>query len=71
MHKDDKKWVTEQLKKLPTPIMRQATLVKYKEAFQKAYDLESLAHRKDGKARSYANAKLLAYVKKIEQALTK
>lgn len=71
MHKDDKKWVTEQLKKLPNPIMRQATLVKYNEAFKQAYESEPLQHRKDGKGRSYANAKLLAYVKKIEQALNK
>lgn len=67
MHEQDKKWVTEQLKKLPNPLMRQSTLIKYNESFKQAHECEQLSHRKDGKARSYANNKLRIYVKKIQE----
>lgn len=67
MHPDDKKWVTEQLKLLPTPLLRQQTLNKYNEVFQEAHNAEPLTHRKDGKARSAANNRLREYVGKVKQ----
>ena len=65
MHKDDHKWITEQLKKLPTPLMRTTVLTKYKAAFDEAHNNEPLQHRKDGKARSTANNRLREYVAKV------
>ena len=65
MHDDDRKWVGEQLKKLPTPAMRGQTLIKYNEVFQLAHDAEPLPHRKDGKARFAANNRLRQYVEAV------
>ena len=65
MHKADKAWITEKLKKLPNPMMRQSTLIKYNEAFKQAYESEPLQHRKEGKGRSFANNKLRIYVETI------
>jgi len=64
MHNDDKKWVGEQLNKLPTPAMRGQTLIKYNEVFNLAHDAEPLRHRKDGKARFAANNRLRIYIGK-------
>jgi hypothetical protein len=65
MHKDDKQWITSQLKKLPTPLLRQQTLQKYRDAFKQAYDAEPMPHRKEGKARYHANNRLRRYVEKV------
>ena len=65
MHKDDSKWVTEQLKQLPTPMIRTKALMKYREVFKQAYDAEPLSHRKDGKARREANLRLRSYVTRV------
>ena len=69
MMEADRKWVTEQLQKLPTPLLRQQTLEGYKKAFKEAYDAEPLPHRKDGKARFAANNRLREYIVKIELIL--
>jgi len=76
MHKDDKKWVTEQLQKIispidtmPTPLLRQQALEKYNQVFKEAHEAEPLPHRKDGKARFAANNRLREYVVSIESIL--
>lgn len=65
MHKDDKKWVQEQLMLLSEPMHRQEVLSKYNAVFKSAFNTEPLAHRKDGSARFEANNRLRIYIKKV------
>lgn len=73
MHADDKKWVGEQIKSLNSPLrdhgasikLRQETLFNYNKVWKEAFDAEPLQHRKDGKARSAANARLLKFVRTV------
>ena len=74
MHADDRKWVADQLNQLkqhdenvPLPLFKQQVLQQYQQAYKEAHDAEPLAHRKDGKARSHANSRLLKFVKTIKE----
>lgn len=63
-HPHDKKWIEEQLKKLPPSAL--ATAIKgYEKVFSESYDNEPLEHRKENKARFTANTRLREYVEKI------
>jgi len=66
MHKDDEKWVTEQIRQLPTYEMRQTAMDGYKKVFAKYYENEPLEHRKDGTARRAANIALRKYIDKCK-----
>lgn len=61
MHDHDKKWVDEQLAKLPNRL-QQSVRQRYSDAYQQAYDAEPVEHRKDGRARLAANSRLREYV---------
>lgn len=67
MHKDDKKWIKEQLMRLDSPQLRQLAMAKYNEVHQEAYNNEPLPHKKDGAARSEANNRLRVFVEKVTQ----
>ncbi len=69
MLEDDKKWISEQIKKLPNPPIRQTALIKYAEVFSIAHDAEPQPHRKDGKARQEANTRLRKYVQAVQDKL--
>jgi hypothetical protein len=64
MHEHDKKWVDEQIAKLPFRL-QQSVRQRYAEVYQQAYDAEPVEHRKDGRARFAANTRLREYVEKV------
>lgn len=63
-HPHDKKWIREQLRKLP-PSAWSAALRGYEKVFSESYDSEPLEHKKENKARFSANFRLREYVEKI------
>ena len=63
-HKDDQKWIEEQLKKLPPFALRRA-IEGYDKVFSESYDNEPIAYKKENKARRDANTRLREYVEKI------
>lgn len=65
-HKDDAKWLEKILLSIPEKY-RIPACVKYTEVFNDRFDTEPLSHRKDGKARSEANSRLLAYSKLVNK----
>lgn len=63
-HQHDRKWIEEQLKKLPPSAL--ATAIKgYEKVFSESYDSEPIEHKKMNKARFAANTRLREYVEKI------
>lgn len=54
MHRHDKKWITQQLLRLP-PDKRGAVWEEYKALFSKAFDAEPIEHKKENAARKTAN----------------
>lgn len=63
-HQHDKKWLEEQLKKLPPSALNSA-INGYEKVFSESYDSESIVHKKENKARYAANTRLRKYVEKI------
>lgn len=63
-HKDDQKWIEEQLKKLP-PFALDTAIKGYEKVFAESYDNEPIAYKKENKARRDANTRLREYVEKI------
>ena len=63
-HEHDKKWIEEQLKKLPTIALHRA-IEGYEKVFAESYDNEPIAYKKENKARRDANTRLREYVEKI------
>lgn len=61
MYPADKKWIDEQLAKLPFRL-QQSVRQRYAEVYQQAYDAEPVEHRKEGSARRAANTRLREYV---------
>lgn len=63
-HQHDRKWIEEQLKKLPPSAL--ATAIKgYEKVFSESYDNEPIEHKKENKARHAANTRLRLYVQKV------
>lgn len=66
-HEDDKKWILEQLSKIPA-LEHADVIAGYSQLYQEAYDAETLDHKKDNKARFTANSRLRAYIElKVSQ----
>jgi hypothetical protein len=66
-HQHDKKWIEEQLKKLPPSAL--ATAIKgYEKVFSESYDNEPIEHAKENAARRAANTRLRLYVQKVISA---
>ena len=63
-HQHDRKWIEEQLKKLP-PSALEAAIKGYEKVFTESYDSEPVEHKKMNKARFSANTRLREYVEKI------
>lgn len=63
-HPYDKKWIEEQLKKLPPSALRRA-IEGYEKVFTENYDSEPIEYKKMNKARFAANTRLRKYVEKI------
>jgi IS30 family transposase len=61
MHDHDRKWIDEQINKLPSRIHAQVRR-KYAEAYMEAHNAEPVEHRKDGRARFAANTRLREFV---------
>ena len=64
MYKDDEKWVTKQITKIPEPGLRVKVWQAYKKAFDEAFETEPLEHRKENKARFAANNRLRLFIEK-------
>lgn len=64
MHKLDKKWVFEQVGKLPAHL-RKGAIDSYNRVHQEASGLEPVDHMKSNKARRAANTRLRIYVERI------
>lgn len=60
-HKDDKKWIIQQLARLPDKHKKTA-MQGYDKVFREVYDATPLAHQKEGEARRAANTRLRRYV---------
>jgi hypothetical protein len=67
MHKDDLKWIKDELLKLKTPKQRTHARNSYDVAFKEAHDFEPLPHKKDGTARRAANNRLRIYVRRVNE----
>lgn len=63
-HEDDKKWILEQLRKIPAHDHADV-VAGYGQLYRAAYDAEPLEHKKDNKARYTANSRLREYIKKM------
>ena len=61
MHRHDKKWVTEQLLKLPQN-KKQVAWDGYKRVYKEAFEAELIDHRKENQARRAANTRLRSYI---------
>lgn len=68
IHKDDVKWVQQQLITLPVSF-RVTACKAYAEVWQQAHDAEPLLHCKENAGRFAANSRLRAYVKKVREAI--
>lgn len=62
--KDDAKWISEQLERLPFRYQRQAQ-EGYSAEYERAYNEEPADHRKENRARFAANTRLREFVKKV------
>lgn len=60
-HPDDKKWILEQLYKLPVGL-RDKAVKGYSKVYCEVYDATPLLHQKDCEARRAANTRLRHYV---------
>ena len=67
MHKDDLKWIRDELLKLKTPAQRTHAKNNYDAVFKDAHDNEPLPHKKDGIARRVANNRLRIYVRRANE----
>jgi uncharacterized membrane protein len=64
MYETDKKWINEQLEKLPRELRKKITY-KYNQAFNAAHNKEPIEHKKVEAGRFAANTKLRIYMNKI------
>lgn len=60
-HKDDKKWIDDQLKKLPGHLRAKAS-DSYSSVYAEAMSTEPEEHKKENAARFAANSRLRIYV---------
>jgi hypothetical protein len=63
-HQHDRKWIEEQLRRLP-PSALETAIKGYEKVFSESYDSEPMEHRKENTARFSANSRLREYVEKI------
>ena len=65
-HEDDKRWIFEQLKKLP---LRHRIIAAsgYSSVYEAAYESEQVGQKKENKARFAANTRLRKYVVLIDK----
>lgn len=63
-HPDDKKWIMQQLARLPDK-HKNTAMKGYDKVFREVFDATPLAHQKDGEARRAANTRLRRYVDAI------
>lgn len=64
IHKDDIRWVREQLVRLPLPLRIRACS-SYAQVWNEAHDSERLEHCKENAGRFSANSRLRGFVKKV------
>ena len=60
-HPDDKKWIIQQLARLPDT-NRQIAIQGYDKVFRETHEATPLEHQKDGEARRAANTRLRDYI---------
>ena len=65
MHRHDKKWVTDQIMSLPDSDTKTKAWEGYQRVYKKAFDFETVDHKKENFARRTANTKLRLYVAKF------
>ena len=68
VHKDDLKWVNQQLAQLPTAYRAKACAA-YSKVWQEAHDAEQKLHCKENAGRFAANSRLREYVQKVKNRL--
>ena len=68
VHKDDLKWVNQQLAQLPTAYRAKACAA-YTKVWQEAHDAEQKLHCKENAGRFAANSRLREYVQKVKNRL--
>jgi hypothetical protein len=68
IHKDDVKWLQQQLVTIPLQ-QRVTACIAYSKVWQAAHDAEPMLHCKENAGRFAANSRLRAYVKKVHVAL--
>lgn len=67
-HKDDQKWVREQMAKVP--FVRRAKAARgYDEVWQAAHDAEPKPHCKENAGRFAANCRLREYIAKVHASM--
>lgn len=64
VHKLDVRWIKEQMNRLPIQYKQKAR-EGYERAWQEAYDLEPVEHKKAGAARRAANIRLRRFVETV------
>ena len=67
-HPHDKKWIYEELQKIPA-VMRKGAIKKYSHAYRTAHDEHPYEISKDGAARREANTRLRMFIDKITRSL--
>lgn len=65
VHKDDLKWVSQQLAQLPTAYRAKACTA-YSKVWREAHDAEPKLHCKENAGRFAANSRLREYVQKVK-----
>ncbi len=68
-HPHDRKWITEQLARLP-PLYRERAAQQYSKVFAEVFHATELRHKKHNKARREANTRLREYVSRVLSFLT-
>lgn len=68
IHKDDVKWVQQQLVTIPLQ-QRVTACLAYSKVWQEGHDSEPLLHCKENAGRFAANSRLRAYIAKVKSAM--
>lgn len=63
-HPDDKKWIVQQLARLPFNY-RETAMLGYDRVYRETHDATPLEHQKDGAARREANTRLRLYIESV------
>lgn len=68
-HPHDRKWIEEQINRLPERLWRKATQ-EYDRVFRETYQNEPLERLKEGNARREANTRLRRYVASVLERMS-